>query len=59
MLDELYEGGVRLVALRCAGYDHIDVDRATELGIKVVRVPTYAPRSVAEHAVTLLMCLNR
>ena len=59
MLDVLYEGGVRLIALRCAGYDRVNVDHATEIGMKVVRVPTYAPRSVAEHAVTLLMCLNR
>ena len=55
----LHEGGVRLIALRCAGYDRVDVEYAAELGMKVTRVPHYAPRSVAEHAVGLLMCLNR
>lgn len=59
MLDVLNEGGVRLIALRCAGYDRVNVDHALELGMKVTRVPTYAPRSVAEHAVALLTCLNR
>lgn len=48
-----------MIALRCAGYDRVDVEHANNLGIKVVRVPTYAPRSVAEHAVALLMSLNR
>eukprot|EP00210_Caulerpa_lentillifera_P004681 g4466.t1 len=59
VLDILKGNGVQLIALRCAGFDRVDVDYAAELGIKVVRVPTYSPHSVAEHAVALLMCLNR
>ena len=58
-LDILHETGVRLIALRSAGYNHVDLRRATELGLPVVRVPAYSPYSVAEHAVTLLMTLNR
>ena len=58
-LDILHQTGVRLIALRSAGYNHVDLRRATELGLPVVRVPAYSPYSVAEHAVTLLMTLNR
>lgn len=59
VLDILASNGVKLIALRCAGFDRVDVDYAEQVGIKVVRVPTYSPCSVAEHAVALLMCLNR
>jgi D-lactate dehydrogenase len=51
--------GVRLVALRCAGFNNVDRDAAGELGITVVRVPAYSPHAVAEHAVALLLALNR
>ncbi|KAG2493320.1 hypothetical protein HYH03_008455 [Edaphochlamys debaryana] len=51
--------GVKLVALRCAGYDRVDVAACAKHGIKVCRVPTYSPESVAEHAVALLFALNR
>jgi len=51
--------GVRLIALRCAGYNQIDVAAAGELGIVVARVPEYSPYAVAEHAVALLLALNR
>lgn len=51
--------GVRLVALRCAGYNNLDLDAAKEFGIFVARVPAYSPHAVAEHAVALLMTLNR
>lgn len=50
---------MKLIAMRCAGYDRVDVKAARELGIRVVRVPTYSPTSVAEHAVALLLALNR
>ncbi len=55
----LAENGVRLVALRSAGYNNVDLAAAERLGILVVRVPGYSPHAVAEHAVALLLCLNR
>lgn len=58
-LNVLYSVGVRLVALRSAGYNHVDLKRAQELGITVVRVPAYSPYAVAEYAAGLLLCLNR
>ena len=58
-LEALALRGVKHVALRCAGYNNIDVATATELGLAVTRVPTYSPYAVAEHAVALLLALNR
>jgi D-lactate dehydrogenase len=58
-LNELQRAGVRLAALRSAGYNHVDLPAAKALGIRVVRVPEYSPYAVAEHAVTLLLALNR
>lgn len=55
----LRDGGTRLVALRSAGYNHVDLDAATELGLAVVRVPEYSPYAVAEHAMALVLALNR
>lgn len=49
----------RLVALRCAGFNNVDVHSAKELGISVVRVPAYSPYAVAEHTVGLMLALNR
>ena len=51
--------GVKLLALRCAGYNNVDVPAARALGLAVVRVPAYSPHAVAEHAVALLLTLNR
>ncbi len=51
--------GVRLVTLRCAGFNNVDRAAAGELGITVVRVPAYSPHAIAEHAVALLLALNR
>jgi D-lactate dehydrogenase len=51
--------GVRLVALRCAGYNNVDVEAARRAGLAVTRVPAYSPHAVAEHAVALLLALNR
>ena len=51
--------GVRAIALRCAGFNNVDLDAAREFGIEVVRVPAYSPYAVAEHAVALLLMLNR
>jgi D-lactate dehydrogenase len=55
----LAEGGVRLLALRSAGYNHVDLVAAERAGIPVVRVPEYSPHAVAEHAVALVLALDR
>jgi len=55
----LHASGVRLIALRCAGYNQVDLAAAQELGLVVARVPDYSPYAVAEHAVALLLALNR
>jgi len=51
--------GVRLVALRCAGYNQVDLEAARQYGIAIVRVPAYSPDAIAEHTVGLLLALNR
>jgi D-lactate dehydrogenase len=58
-LDVLREGGVRHLALRCAGFNNVDLPAAAELGIAVTRVPAYSPHAVAEHTVALLLTLTR
>jgi len=55
----LKDCGVKLIAMRCAGYNNVDLKAAAKAGIKVVRVPSYSPDSVAEHAVALLLSLTR
>jgi D-lactate dehydrogenase len=59
VLKQLANRGVALIALRCAGYNNVDLDAAREHHIKVVRVPAYSPHAVAEHAVALILTLNR
>ena len=59
VLKKLYEKGVRLIALRCAGFNNVDVTTADKLGITVVRVPAYSPESIAEHTVGLMLSLSR
>lgn len=59
VLKELAGLGVKFIALRCAGFNNVDLDAATELGMQVVRVPAYSPEAVAEHAVGMMMTLNR
>lgn len=59
VLENLASQGIRLIALRCAGFNNLDLAAAVELRINVVRVPAYSPHAVAEHAVALLLCLNR
>ncbi|QXF33635.1 2-hydroxyacid dehydrogenase [Photorhabdus luminescens] len=59
VLEELAEMNIKILALRCAGFNNVDLDAAEELGIQVVRVPAYSPEAVAEHAVGLMLCLNR
>jgi len=58
-IQELKRVGVRLIALRCAGFNNVDLKAAVQAGIKVVRVPAYSPYAVAEHAVALILTLNR
>lgn len=59
VLELLHRNGVRFITLRSAGYNHVDLTKAKQLGIRVARVPAYSPFSVAEHAVTLILALNR
>ena len=59
VLEQLAKGGTRLIALRSAGYNHVDLHAAKRLGLSVVRVPAYSPHAVAEHAVALILALNR
>lgn len=58
-LDRLHPAGVRMVALRCAGFNNVDLAHAAQLGIAVGRVPEYSPYAVAEHTVALVLTLNR
>ena len=59
VLSSLHREGIKLVALRSAGFNHVDLPTAARLGIKVVRVPAYSPHAVAEHAIALILTLNR
>ncbi|PKP09211.1 MAG: hydroxyacid dehydrogenase [Bacteroidetes bacterium HGW-Bacteroidetes-4] len=58
-LEILKEQGVKLVALRCAGFNNVDIEKAKTLGIGVVRVPAYSPYAVAEHTLGMILALNR
>jgi D-lactate dehydrogenase len=59
ILSQLFDMGIRIVSTRSAGYDHIDIQRANELGIQVANVPAYSPNAIAEYAVTLMLALSR
>ncbi len=59
IMKKLERMGIRLIALRCAGYNQIDLDAAAEHGIQIVRVPAYSPEAVAEHAFALILTLAR
>jgi D-lactate dehydrogenase len=59
VLRALHAGGTRLIALRCAGFNQVELPVAAELGLRVVRVPAYSPYAVAEHAVGMMLTLNR
>lgn len=58
-IEQLARYGVRYILLRCAGFDHIDLEAVKEFNLAIARVPEYSPYAVAEHALALLMCLNR
>ena len=55
----LHEAGVKLILMRCAGFNNVDMDKAKEYGIQVMRVPGYSPEAVAEHAMALALEVNR
>jgi D-lactate dehydrogenase len=59
VLRSLADGGTSLIALRCAGFNNVDLYEATQLGMTVVRVPAYSPHAVAEHTVGLMLTLSR
>lgn len=59
VLRKLKDGGTRLLALRCAGFNNVDLGVAREIGLCVVRVPAYSPHAVAEHTIGLMLALNR
>ncbi len=59
IIRQLTEAGVKVIALRCAGFNNVDLMAAKEYNLKVVRVPAYSPHAVAEHAVAMIMTLNR
>ncbi|MEG3845565.1 2-hydroxyacid dehydrogenase [Microcoleus sp. herbarium13] len=58
-LRAIAQNGVRLLALRSAGFNHVDLAAASDLDLTIVRVPAYSPYAVAEHAVAMILCLNR
>lgn len=59
VLEKLHEFGVKFIALRSVGHDHVDLEKGKQLGIKIANVPSYSPYAIAEHAVALLLALNR
>lgn len=59
VIEELHRQGVRLILMRCAGYNNVDLKTAQKYGIKVLRVPGYSPEAVAEHAMALVLTANR
>ncbi|WP_028108515.1 2-hydroxyacid dehydrogenase [Ferrimonas futtsuensis] len=59
VLEQLDKSGIKMIALRCAGFNNVDLEEAKSRGFVVSRVPGYSPESVAEHAVAMMLCLNR
>jgi len=59
VLQQLQQQGIQMVALRCAGFNNLDLNSAHQLGIRVARVPAYSPEAVAEHTIAMMLCLNR
>jgi D-lactate dehydrogenase len=58
-LQTIAKGGTQLIALRSAGFNHVDLASAKKLGLRIVRVPEYSPFAIAEHALALILSLNR
>ena len=59
VIEKLAENGVKIIAMRCAGFNNVDLDSAKKHGIRVCRVPAYSPEAVAEHAMAMILTLNR
>jgi D-lactate dehydrogenase len=59
VIGELKDRGVKMIAMRCAGYNNVDAEAAFQSGVSVARVPAYSPHSIAEHAAALMLTLNR
>lgn len=59
VIEQLHDLGVKLVLLRCAGFNNVDIEAANEYGITILRVPAYSPYAVAEHAMAILQQANR
>jgi len=59
VLQQLHQQGIKYIALRSAGFNHVDLEMAKQLGLRVARVPAYSPYAIAEHAVALILALNR
>lgn len=59
VIDKLNEIGIKLILLRCAGFNNVALDKTAEYGMTVLRVPGYSPEAVAEHAMTLALAVNR
>lgn len=59
VIEELHRNGIKLILLRCAGFNNVDLDACKECGITVLRVPAYSPYAVAEHAMALIQAANR
>ena len=59
VIDELHNQGIRLILMRCAGYNNVDLESAQKYGIRILRVPGYSPEAVAEHAMALVLTANR
>ncbi|NTS77371.1 2-hydroxyacid dehydrogenase [Catenovulum sp. SM1970] len=59
VLTQLVAFNIKDISLRCAGFNQVDLDKAKELGIRVARVPEYSPHAIAEHALALILALNR
>lgn len=59
VIDALHEAGVKLILMRCAGFNNVDLERAAQYDMKIMRVPGYSPEAVAEHAMALALAVNR
>lgn len=59
VIKQLAEKNVKIIALRCAGFNNVDLDAAKKYSLKVCRVPAYSPQAVAEHAMAMILTLNR
>ncbi|WP_419172657.1 2-hydroxyacid dehydrogenase [Halobacteriovorax sp.] len=59
VIDQLSDFGIKLIALRCAGFNNVDLSHAKSKGIPVTRVPEYSPQAIAEHTMAMILTLNR